>query len=66
MDYYITIIRENNKREVLSKHDNKEEALIAGEAAFKTSNRGDVISCITGNIVDGKVVGRYNLVKSWF
>lgn len=65
MKYYITSVR-GNDRIIISEHNNKEEALKAGKEAFEKSKRDEVISCITGKVVNGKIEGQYRLVKSWF
>lgn len=66
MEYIITLTNGNN-RKVLSRHKNLDDALTAGNSTFEKSNRGDVISCISGKIDDnGKIEGQYKLYESWF
>lgn len=65
MEYIVTVTKGNDRR-IISRHDNLNDALAAGKAAFEKSNRGEVVSCITGNIKDGKIKGQYILYKSWF
>ena len=66
MEYIITKLK-GNKREVLSKHKNLDDAMIAGKNAYEKSNRGEVISCISGKVdEDGKIIGEYKLYHSWF
>ena len=64
---YIIILTRGNNRKVLSRHKDIKDAITAGKIAFENSNRGDVISCITGKINDdGKIDGQYRLYESWF
>lgn len=64
---YIIMITERNERKVLSRHKTLEDAMVAGKSAYEKSNRGEVISCISGKINDdGKIEGQYKLYESWF
>ena len=66
MEYIITLSKGNN-RKVLSRHDNLNDAMLAGKNAYEKSNRDEVISCISGKIDDnGKITGQYKLYESWF
>ena len=64
---YIIMITARNKRKILSRHKTLEDAMTAGKSAYEKSNRGEVISCISGKIDDdGKIEGQYKLYESWF
>ena len=66
MEYIITILNGNDRR-VVSRHDNLDDAIKAGKSAYEKSNRGEVVSCITGKINDdGRIEGQYRLIDSWF
>lgn len=66
MDYIITVTK-GNDRKVVSRHTNLDDAIAAGKSIFEKSNRGEVVSCITGKVnSDGKIEGQYRLIKSWF
>ena len=66
MNYYITLTHRADSK-IISKHDTLDEALIAGKNVYEKSNRGDVVSCISGTIgEDGNIEGKYRLYKSWF
>ncbi len=66
MEYIITVTKENDRR-VISRHANLDDALSAGKSIYEKSNRGEVVSCITGKVNDdGKIEGQYKLIESWF
>lgn len=65
MDYIITITKGDDRR-IISTHTNLDDAIKSGKSVFDKSERGEVVSCITGKIIDGKIKGQYRLIKSWF
>lgn len=64
---YVICLNEGNKRKVLSRHADKEEALAAGKAAEKNLTKGgQYISMISGNISDdGEITGAYRFFERW-
>lgn len=64
MEYIITTLEPNGKREILSKHTNLDDALAAGKLSYEKLKRH--ISCISGTIDEnGKVKGEYKFYRSW-
>ena len=65
MEYIIASIK-NNKRTVLSRHADKEDAFRAGEAAWEQAEKGTMIECISGNVSDdGTITGAYLFYEAW-
>ena len=65
MEYIVTIFEDGNKRKVISRHTDLNEAMEAGKRTYEKLNC--MVSLISGNIDDdGKTEGKYILYKSWF
>ena len=68
MEYLITVFdddEDGNKRRVVSKHSNLDDAMRAGKEAQKKYHC--MVSCISGNVDEnGYVTGKYTFYNSWF
>ena len=66
MDYYITIVKGNDRR-IVSKHDNLEKEKKKGKSVFEEAKKGELVSCISGKVDEnGKIVGQYRFYEAWF
>ena len=67
MEYLITVYDgdDGNKRKVISRHSNLDDALKAGKETRDKLHC--MVSCISGTIDEnGYVVGKYNFYNAWF
>lgn len=64
---YIICINEKGNRKVLSRHKDKDEAIVAGKAASRTiTEEGQSISMISGNVSDdGVATGPIQFFELW-
>ena len=66
MIYKIVLINKNGNNQLLSTHNNLDDAKAAGKAAFDKTTRNQSIICMSGNIDDnGNINGKYLLYEVW-
>ena len=64
--YCITSIK-NNQRQIISKHHDKDEAMISGARYYKKSEKDELVALIECTLDDNdNIIGKYKLLNSWF
>lgn len=63
---YIISVTSGNFRQIVGIYDTKEEARTFGEKTFERVQPGEVVSLIKGNVNNGQIVGKYELIHAWF
>lgn len=65
-DMYIVTLTTGNDKKVICECDSFNKAESEAKKVYEKSPRGSVTSIITGKIENGKISGKYTLLKSWY